>query len=110
MPVHKNFTGDPEKLAQALADWDKPAPAPTPAQQAEAFAGSGSKNMKPGARKFPGYAHFPGSGPAGYVCRDCRFIEQGKIARCGKFRVLTGRQGSEISAWSASCKYFQVGG
>ena len=64
--------------------------------------------------KFPGCAHFPGTGPAGTYCNGCRFMihtsqDQGW---CKKWVELMKHRGStkvvpRIKRFYHSCKYFE---
>jgi hypothetical protein len=54
------------------------------------------------------YAGLPGTGPHGTACADCALVEIVKNKpTCGKFKRMTGRQGTEIYRSTASCRYFE---
>lgn len=79
------------------------------------------------AQMIPGMAYFPGTGPAGTTCGDCKFrgirrkSSKQKIdtlkndyvdtyyssASCAEFKRLTGKYGPSMSPGNPSCKYFQ---
>ena len=74
-----------------------------------------------GKSKHGCYAHFPGTGPKGAVCRSCaelqikqRYAEGGKAASakgvCAKYRALTNQKPTQIHASTSACKYYAQGG
>lgn len=70
-----------------------------------------------GKRRFGGFAHFPGTGPAGETCNSCRFaFDKETKPKCRKWRELMGgRAGGEASqpniALNASaCRYWEPNG
>lgn len=53
---------------------------------------------------YPGMAHWAGSGPQGYCCKDCsQFMND----RCMVYTRLIGKPGPKISGYARSCKYFE---
>jgi hypothetical protein len=60
-----------------------------------------------GKARLGSYATFPGTGPQGARCSGCTHqAAQGTRFVCGKYKVLTGRQGSPIDPASPACRYF----
>lgn len=67
-------------------------------------------------------AHFAGTGPQGKTCRECVFWKhtqydyrakngkyggQIKPAVCGRYRQMTGAEGSKVPDDARACKYFE---
>lgn len=111
MAESKPFTSEAaERLAQKLADWAKPV------DPVEQFAGKPFVHHKNGARKFASYAHFPGTGPAGYFCKDCEHVRARQrahgvisVAVCSQWkRMQPGGDATGINPMSESCKYFAI--
>jgi hypothetical protein len=56
---------------------------------------------------FAGMAHFAGSGPAGFRCRECEHWATHHLSKpCRKFKRLTGRKARPVPGAAAACKYF----
>lgn len=61
-------------------------------------------------KKAGGYAHFPGTGPAGKTCMSCAYRtkrDKGKKEWCAKNREILGRWTNPIITSSAACKYYE---
>jgi hypothetical protein len=75
------------------------------------------------ANSVPGMAHWAGTGPTGWTCRECkhwtgcgdpngyrsgRGITGGELVprACAEFRRLTGKIGPRVPHWVASCRHF----
>jgi hypothetical protein len=62
----------------------------------------------------PGMAYFPGTGPPGATCGQCKwkgYIRTDTVRitwrGCEKFKKLTGRVGPEFINDTPACKYFE---
>ena len=68
----------------------------------------------------PGMAHFAGSGPAGKVCRECKFfaslghhekrgVHGGRLkdATCRKYSALMNGEGPRVPPSASACKFFE---
>lgn len=69
------------------------------------------------SRVRPTYAHFPGGGPAGRTCRQCRYAfdnpaagtPEERLPRCYRLRDLIGTALEDLAPVplsSPACKYF----
>ena len=59
-----------------------------------------------------GMAHWAGTGPAGKMCSDCRYMkiasEKSKKGTCEKFRVMMGlARGKYFPVSTAACRFYE---
>jgi hypothetical protein len=82
------------------------------------------ENHAKAALTHVGMAHFAGTGPAGKVCRECKFWREAtkhqyytstsrhgptlKPVPCAKFTRLTGKLGPGVPHGAQACKHFEA--
>lgn len=74
--------------------------------------GGDTVTVKPRGKHYVqprGYAHFPGTGPAGETCGSCKYnVSFGRWHKCELARAIwTGGRGSDILVRAAACSKWE---